>query len=148
MLTNEINYWIGVASRDHVLKGVEGRFAQLCHGKSTPLKRMKPGDWIIYYSSKHQFNEKTPCQMFTAIGKVIDDHIYEFDMGNGFIPFRRNIKFYSCKETDIHPLIDKLSFIQDKKTWGFPFRYGHLKISKEDFTLIAQEMGIETIEFH
>ncbi|WP_313897332.1 EVE domain-containing protein [Bacillus cereus group sp. BfR-BA-01380] len=50
---NEINYWIGVASRDHVLKGVEGGIAQLCHGDSSPLKRMKSGDWIIYYSSKH-----------------------------------------------------------------------------------------------
>ncbi len=146
-LMNEINYWIGVASRDHVLKGVEGGFAGLCHGKSSPLKRMKSGDWIIYYSSKHKLNEKAPCQMFTAIGNVIDDHIYEFDMENGFIPFRRNIKFYQCNEIDIHPLIDKLSFIQNKKKWGYPFRYGYLKISKENFTLIAREMGIETIEF-
>lgn len=147
MPINESNYWIGVASRDHVLKGIEGGFAQLCHGKSSPLKRMKSGDWIIYYSSKHKLNEKAPCQMFTAIGKVIDDHIYEFDMGNGFIPFRRKITFYPCKEVSIHPLIDQLSFIQDKKRWGYPFRYGHLKICKEDFTLIAREMGINITDF-
>jgi hypothetical protein len=27
-------YWIGVALKDHVLKGVAGGFCQLCHGKS------------------------------------------------------------------------------------------------------------------
>lgn len=143
-----INYWIGVASRDHVLKGVEGGFAQLCHGKSSSLKRMKAGDWIIYYSSKHQFIEANPCQMFTAIGKVVDDYMYEFDMGNGFIPFRRNIDFYPCTEVSIHPLINKLSFIQNKQRWGYPFRYGHLKINKEDFSLIANNMvDIEGFNF-
>ncbi|MFD3449335.1 EVE domain-containing protein [Microbacteriaceae bacterium 4G12] len=139
---NQVNYWIGVASRDHVVKGVEGGFAQLCHGKSSPLKKMKSGDWIIYYSAKHQMNKTDPCQMFTAIGKVIDDHIYEFDMGNGFIPFRRNIEFYPCTEIPIRPLISILSFIEDQKRWGYPFRYGHLKISKEDFMIIASKMVV------
>ncbi|MDQ7862723.1 hypothetical protein RCO48_21920 [Peribacillus frigoritolerans] len=32
-------YWIGVASRDHVMKGIDGGFAQLCHGKEAPLKK-------------------------------------------------------------------------------------------------------------
>lgn len=145
---NEINYWIGVASRDHVLQGMKGGFVQLCHGKASPLQRMKPEDWIIYYSPKYQLHEKNPCQMFTAIGKVIDDHIYKFDMGNGFIPFRRNIKFYPCKEIDIHPLINELSFIQNKNRWGYHFRYGHLKIPKEDFLLIAREMDIDEIKSH
>lgn len=27
------NYWIGVVSEQHVLKGAAGGFAQLCHGK-------------------------------------------------------------------------------------------------------------------
>ncbi|WP_404511776.1 EVE domain-containing protein [Bacillus sp. RC242] len=142
------NYWIGVASRDHVLQGAEGGFAQLCHGKSSPLKKMKAGDWIIYYSPRYHLQEANPCQMFTAIGKVVDDYVYEFDMGNGFVPFRRNIDFCPCTEVNIHPLINKLSFIQDKQRWGYPFRYGHLKINKEDFILIAKEIGIEEIEFH
>ena len=37
-------YWIGVASRDHVMKGVAGGFCQLGHGKSAPVKRLAPGD--------------------------------------------------------------------------------------------------------
>lgn len=133
-------YWIGVASRDHVIKGVYGGFAQLCHGKEAPLKKMNTGDWIIYYSSKVSFNESTPYQKFTALGKVVDDYIFQFDMGNDFIPFRRNIDFISCTETSIHPLIPHLSFIKNEKRWGYPFRFGHFEISEKDFKLIAEKM--------
>ncbi|UHA58567.1 hypothetical protein KDJ21_017205 [Metabacillus litoralis] len=40
-------YWIGVASSDHVINAVQGRFTQLCHGKQAPLKKLSTGDWII-----------------------------------------------------------------------------------------------------
>lgn len=75
-MLNKPRYWIGVASRDHVLKGVNGGFAQLCHGKEAPLKKMNVGDWLIYYSSKESFKGNKPYQKFTAIGRVIDDNVY------------------------------------------------------------------------
>ncbi len=133
-------YWIGVASFDHVMKAIDGGFAQLCHGKEAPLKRMNAGDWIIYYSPKESFKESTPYQKFTALGKVVDDHVFQFDMGNDFIPFRRNIDFISCTEASIHPLIPHLSFIKDGKRWGYPFRFGHFEINEKDFKLIAEKM--------
>lgn len=34
-------YWVGVVSKNHVLRGVEGNFCQVCHGKGGPLNRMK-----------------------------------------------------------------------------------------------------------
>lgn len=34
--------WIAVVSRAHVMRGVEGGFAQLCHGKRSPLAREVP----------------------------------------------------------------------------------------------------------
>jgi predicted RNA-binding protein len=139
MHTNR-RYWIGIASREHVRNGIYGGFAQLCHGKEAPLKKMNTGDWIIYYSSKKSNQETTPYQKFTAIGKVIDDDVFQFDMGNGFIPFRRNIDFISCTETSIHPLIQHLTFIKNKKRWGYPFRFGHLEISEKDFKLISEKM--------
>jgi hypothetical protein len=37
-------YWMIVASKDHVEVGVKQGFAQACHGKVSPLKRMQPGD--------------------------------------------------------------------------------------------------------
>lgn len=122
------------------MKGICGGFAQLCHGKEAPLKKMNTGDWIIYYSSKESIQETTPYQKFTAIGKVIDDDVFQFDMGNDFIPFRRNINFISCRETSIHPLIPHLTFIKNKKRWGYPFRFGHLEINEKDFKLISEKM--------
>jgi len=90
---NTRRFWIGVASRDHVLNAVQGGFAQLCHGKLAPLRKMSTGDWIIYYSPKVNFKESAPLQRFTAIGKIIDEDVYQVNVGNDFVPFRRNIDF-------------------------------------------------------
>jgi EVE domain len=135
-----MKYWIGVASKEHVQRGVDGGFCQLCHGRAQPLKRMSVDDWIIYYSSKEKFGEATPCQQFTAIGQVIGDEAYKFEMAPGFIPHRRDVNFLKSKSIDIRPLIGQLSFIKDKTHWGSPFRFGYLQIPREDFQLIAMQM--------
>lgn len=133
-------YWIIVASRDHVLNGVAGGFAQACHGKASPLNRMSAGDGVIYYSSKEHFGQAGPCQRFTAIGCVKDEPIYTHDMGDGFVPTRRDVTFEPCAETPIQPLIDQLAFIKDKQHWGAPFRFGFLEVPESDFELIAAKM--------
>lgn len=133
-------YWIGVASKEHVKTGVAGGFSQLCHGKAQPLKRMAVGDGLIYYSAKEKFGEEAPCQQFTAIGEVIGNEVYQFEMFPGFIPFRRDICFFDAGDVAIRPLIQRLSFINDKARWGYAFRYGHLEIPRADFELIAAEM--------
>lgn len=135
-----MRYWIGVASKEHVARGVAGGFCQLCHGKAQPLKRMEQGDWIIYYSPKEHFGGDEPCQQFTAIGRVISNEVYQFEMAPGFIPFRRDIEFLPAQVTDIRPLIDQLDFIQNKSRWGYAFRFGHIEIPQEDFELIATRM--------
>src|ERR1700722_18317727 len=112
-------YWIGVASKEHVQKGVEGGFAQVCHGKPGPLNCMEEGDWIIYYSPTLKFGGKEPCQSFTAIGKIIPGDPYTFPMSQDFIPWRRDVSFLKSQQTPIQPLLDHLSFIKDKHKWGF-----------------------------
>ncbi|MCH9632374.1 MAG: hypothetical protein S4CHLAM6_07070 [Chlamydiae bacterium] len=134
-------YWIGVASKEHVQRGVLGGFAQVCHGKAGPLNRMKEGDWIIYYSPTIKFGEKQPCQSFTAIGKIMSGNPYLFKMSKEFTPWRRDVTFVDSKEIPIQELLEKLSFIKDKKKWGFPFRKGCFEIPKVDFQVIAQAMG-------
>ena len=138
LMTNR--FWIIVASRDHVQTGVEGGFAQACHGKSSPLNRMNAGDGVIYYSSKENFGQADKCQRFIAIGRVNGDPTYTHDMGNGFLPARRNVTFMPCNEVPIQPLIDQLSFIKDKTRWGSPFRYGFLEVPEADFRYIAAQM--------
>jgi hypothetical protein len=70
-------YWLAVASADHVQLGVAGGFAQLGHGKSTGLERMRPGDWFIYYSPTTKMGGGQRLQAFTALGQVLDEPIYK-----------------------------------------------------------------------
>ena len=135
-----MRYWIGVAAKEHVARGVAGGFFELCHGKAQPLKRMSKDDWIIYYSSKEMFAGKTLCQQLTAIGRVLGDEVYSFEMTPEFMSFRRNIDFLPCDAVDIRPLIPQLEFIKDKNHWGYSFRFGHFEIAQNDFDLISQKM--------
>jgi hypothetical protein len=136
-------YWIGVASREHVLRGVKGGFCQVCHGKQAPLKRMQSGDWIIYYAPTEKFGEKGPCQKFVALGRIKPGEPYQHEMSPDFIPWRRDVDFVPAGEVSIMPLLDKLSFIQNKKQWGYPFRWGLFEISEHDFKVIVEAMGIK-----
>ena len=137
-------FWMAVASKNHVKNGVKGSFAQACHGKAQPLKKMKVNDGIIYYSPKQEFKGSASCQQFTAIGRVSGEEVYQFDMGNGFTPFRRDVKYTDLKPVDIKPLISKLLFIKDKKRWGAKFRFGFFEIPKADFETIEDEMLDQT----
>lgn len=134
-------YWMAVASREHVMRGVTEGFAQVCHGKGGPLKKMSEGDWIIYYSPTEKFGKAISCRQFTAIGKIEKGKPYLFAMSDDFIPWRRKVHFFPAKEVDIGQLLDKLSFIQDKRHWGFIFRRGFFEISETDFKIIADNMG-------
>ncbi|AQX07755.1 EVE domain-containing protein [Elizabethkingia ursingii] len=135
-----MRFWIASISKEHAMRGVNGNFIQVCHGKKAPLRRMSKGDMILIYSSKITLDGNEKYQKFTAIGQVIDNEIYQFQMSENFIPFRRNIRFYECKEHSIVPLIVELDFIENKKMWGYPFRYGFFEINKKDYNLIASKM--------
>lgn len=135
-------YWIAVASREHVMRGVRGGFAQVCHGKPGPLARMKPGDVIIYYSPVEMFGEKIACRRFTAIGIIDNSEPYQHAMSASFVPWRRNVSFMSAQEASIEPMIEHLSFIINKQRWGFPFRRGCFSISRADFEYICTQMGV------
>ncbi|MFF2017825.1 EVE domain-containing protein [Paenibacillus sp. NPDC058177] len=144
MILNEISqqsrFWIGVVSLNHVKRAELGGFAQLCHGKSAPLLKMRQGDWLIYYSPRTQIKKGAPLQAFTAIGEVADDQVYEYQMSPSFVPLRRNISYISCREVKIRDLLEQLTFTRMNRNWGYSFRYGHFEISREDFLRIAGTM--------
>jgi len=143
MHNQKIKYWIATVSKEHVLKGKEWNIMQVCHGKKAPLKRINKGDFVVFYSSKFKMNDKQAFQKFTAIAKAVDNKIYQVKMFENFEPFRRNVQFLACQETEIRPLINDLEFIKNKQKWGFPFRYGLLEISEIDFKLIASKMVLK-----
>ncbi|MDR2099475.1 MAG: EVE domain-containing protein [Campylobacteraceae bacterium] len=134
-------YWIVCVSKEHVKLAVEGGIIQVCHGKKQPLSRMQKDDYIVIYSSKKKMSDaKSSLQAFTAIGMVSDNEIYQYTMSEDFTPFRRKVEYFECDEIPIMPLINFLHFIQNKKFWGYPFRYGIIEIDIKDFELIYSRM--------
>lgn len=137
-----MKYWINVVSRDHVQCGVAGGFTQANHGKPWALRKMRRGDWLVFYSPKTAFADGEPLQAFTAAGQIADDEVYYADMSPDFRPARRAVDFSTCQEAPIHPLIDELEFITDKAHWGYRFRLGVIEISQKDFESIAAAMKL------
>ena len=115
-------YWVGVVSKNHVLRGVEGNFCQVCHGKGGPLNRIKKGDYLLYYSPKYDMNGQDKLQV------------------EGFFPFRRNVEYYQpVKDCSIeiarqHP---------EWKDYTSRLRYGHFEVSKDFFLYIFHHMKVD-----
>ena len=137
---NNRSYWINAISKDHVLAGVKGGFTQAGHGKSTKLQHLKQGDLLVFYSAKTQLEKGEPLQNFTAIGAIADSKPYQVEVSSTSHPWRRKMTFFQSEAASIRPLIDSLSFIQNKQKWGFPFMRGLFEIGKEDFEQIAKAM--------
>lgn len=135
-----MKYWIGVVSNEHVQKGVKDGIMQLGHGKRSPLARLQKGDWLIYYSPVQAFGDKESLQAFTALGQVADDEIYQHPMNGDFITSRRRVNYQKVTDSPIRPLIEKLSFIKSKKSWGYVFRSGLVEIPEQDFITIKNSM--------
>lgn len=135
--------WIAVASAEHARLGRDHRqvgFMQVGHGKGAPLKRIAPGDRVAYYAPATVFGGTDRLQSFVSIGVVQPGDPYTADMGNGFVPWRRDVRYAPAQEASIAPLIEAFDFVDDPKRWGAKFRFGLFEISTHDMRLIAQAM--------
>ncbi len=135
------SYWIGVASSEHVKIGEAGGFCQLGHGKSAPVRRLSPGDGIVYYAPREGIRDGEPVQAFVAIGKVQEGEVYQAQQGETFHPFRRDVEYFPAHEAPIRPLLAQLSFTNANANWGYQFRRGSFEIDYEDFMRISHAMG-------
>jgi EVE domain len=140
--------WIAVASADHARRGRDARtdsgngFMQVCHGKRAPLVRVQPGDRVAYYAPTVTMGGKDKLQSFVSLGVVQSVEPYAFDMGGGFVPYRRDVKYLEAIEAPIAPLLDDFEFVKDRQRWGYQFRFGLFKISDHDMQLIARAMQV------
>ena len=147
------NNWIAVASAEHARRGcatpAQG-YMQVCHGKCAPLKRVLPGDRVAYYSPTITMGGKDKCQSLVSIGLVRAGEPYAFDMGGGFVPFRRDVAYVPAREASILPLLDQFEFVEDRSRWGYKFRFGLFKIGDGDMRLIAQAMqaDLHSLDFN
>lgn len=133
--------WIAVASRAHVRIGVAGGFMQVGHGKAAPLRRMQAGDRVAYYSPTDVLGDRKPLQAFTALGVLRAAAPYQVDMGQGFVPWRRDVDWADAHEAPIAPLLELLDFSRGRRNWGYAMRFGYFEISDHDLREIAAAMG-------
>jgi hypothetical protein len=138
----ETHFWIGVASYEHVQRGVELGFAQLNHGKRAALARMHLGDWLIYYSPRTSHPSGASLQAFTAIGQITSEEPYQVTLTDDFQPYRHTVRYLPCRQVPIQEVLEDLTFLPDKQHWGAKFRFGHLAVSPADFQKIAHAMGV------
>lgn len=136
-------YWVGVACREHVKVGEKGGFCQLSHGKVAPVKRLTPGDGLVYYAPKEQMRRGEIVQAFVAIGIVDNGDAYEAEQAENFHPTRRNVTYLRSDEAPIRPMLDHLGFIPDRRSWGMIFHRGVFEISEADFCMIAAAMNAD-----
>lgn len=145
------NNWIAVASAEHARQGCafpQQGFMQVCHGKCAPLKRVQPGDRVAYYAPTVTMGGKDRLQSFVSIGLVQPGAPYAFDMGGGFVPFRRDVVYVSAQEAPISPLLDRFEFVEDQTRWGYMFRFGLFRVSDADMRLIAAAMQADAQLLH
>jgi hypothetical protein len=114
---------------------------QVCHGKAAPLRRVQAGDRVAYYSPTVTMGGSDRLQAFVSIGVVQPGDAYAFDMGGGFVPFRKDVHYLPAREAPIAPLLDRFEFVDDRQRWGSKFRFGLFAISDHDMGLIAEAMG-------
>lgn len=131
-----VTSWMVVASAEHVLRGRDGGFVQVGHGKAAPLRRMAPGDGVVCYSPSRVMGEKDGFQSFTAIGCVRDGRPYQVEMTPDFKPWRRDVDWMEAAEHPIAPLKEWLEFTADKN-WGYKLRLGLVEIPKVDFDFLV-----------
>jgi len=138
-----MRFWLGVVSRDHVLRGVALGIAQIGHGRRSGLQRLKADDWLVYYSPRPSLGSKQALRAFTAIGQVADNDIWQADEGD-FHPWRRRITYLDdVTEIPIAMLADELE-LTSTPNWGYQLRRGLLELSEADFKVIRGAMSTTT----
>ena len=138
---NERRYWIAVVPRDHVDAAIAQGFVQVHYGNAAPLSRMQPGDGLAFYSPRERFPDGAPLQAFTAIGRVGDGDIFEVPPAEPAPVFRRSAAWLDATPAPIRPLLPGLAFVRNKEHWGAAFRFGVVRVPRDDFATIARAMG-------
>jgi len=109
-----MKHWIAVASAEHARRGKVG-FMQVNHGKAAPLRRISPGDGVVYYSPTESFGGKDKLRAFTLIGRVKDGDIYPGEMG-GWTAYRRSVDWSDAHDAPIPPCSTNSTSVPARRT--------------------------------
>jgi hypothetical protein len=134
--------WVSIASRERVTTAVQGGFCQLNHGREAPVRRLQPGDYIIYYAPRERMRAGVVVQAFVALGKILPGEPYRAHTSKEFRPFRRDVEYSVGTDAPIRPLLRKLSFTRNRACWGQASRRGIFRIEPDDLAIIANAMKV------
>ncbi|MGP1682025.1 MAG: EVE domain-containing protein [Giesbergeria sp.] len=98
------------------------------------------GDRVAYYAPATVYGGTDKLQSFVSIGVVQAGTPYAVDIGHGFIPWRRDVRYAASQETPIAPLLTALQFVENPKRWGAKFRFGLFDVTTHDMQWIARAM--------
>ncbi|TFD46526.1 EVE domain-containing protein [Cryobacterium frigoriphilum] len=136
-----IRFWLGVAQRDRVLRGVQMGMAQATEGARTVLESMNESDGLVYYSPRDTW-EGEALREFTAIGRIAPGPAFQTgDSYSAYNPWRRRTDYDTdAVAASIRPLLSVLDLSRGNPDWGYQLRRGLIEISRHDFELIRQQM--------
>ena len=106
------------------------------------MKRLSPGDRILYYSPRTEMRAGQALQAFTAVGEVLPGEPYQVKQSDRFRPFRRNVRYFDALEAPIRPLLPDLSFARGGVSWGQVMRSGTFRLDVADYKIIAEAMHV------
>ncbi|MHB1173180.1 MAG: EVE domain-containing protein [Lacisediminihabitans sp.] len=87
----------------------------------------------------HWLGDDEPLKQFTAIGKIVDDEIWQADEGS-FTPFRRRVDYLSgTTPAGVGALANALD-LTSGPNWGYQLRRGPIPPTEHDFVLILNRM--------
>lgn len=131
--------WLGVASAEHVARGVRLGIAQIGHGKRAGLARMRAGDTLVYYSPVTRLGDADRLQAFTAFGVLDGDEVWQADEGD-FHPFRRRARYRDVRPVPVSELRDTLDLTAGP-SWGYQLRRGLVPLTDHDAEVLASAMA-------
>lgn len=132
-------YWIGVAHLKQA-KAAEGAgFVAFSHGRESAVRKVSPGDRVIYYSPKTDF-EGTAVQAFVALATVMGEPEQRQMPNTDFTPWTRAAEFTTVSEVPVKPMLEDLTFVTNPRHWGMAFRRSLFEITEGDFILISNAM--------
>ena len=113
--------------------------AQIGHGRRPGLDRMRPGDWLVYYSPRPSMDSAAHLRAFTAVGTVTDDEVWQADDG-GFRPWRRRVSYdRTAREVPLTEVRDRLA-LTTGPNWGHRLRRGLVPLTDGDVAVLRAAM--------
>jgi len=133
-------YWICVTNEENwrVIKarGIWG----VSERRKRELMSVKPGDLLVFYV--------IPKRIGGVFRAVLEPYV---DREPIFFPVKSRDEVFEYRvriepallpkePIDFTPLVEKLSFIKNKKRWSAPLRRAMFKISRKDYEIIEEEI--------